>query len=489
MDLDLTSITKAVRPQAVETLKELIRINSEGGDPVTAGTGERFPYGQGVQDSFAYMLSKAEELGFRTEDVDHVGGHVEFGEGDEILGILGHLDVVPAAGEWAYGPYDADEIDGYIYGRGTTDDKGPVVAVLYAMKALRDAGYEPDRRVRLILGLDEETGKGGMRRYLEEAGAPDFGFTPDGDFPVINGEKGRLEFELARKFAGGLPAAQNAGEFALRHLSGGMAPNIVPDRARAVILHKDSKAYDEVRSLLAQYREDTGYRLRCKRVGKSLEIVAEGTACHGARPENGVNAIAVLMGFLGRLQFAGDDLQDFIEFYNEHVAFDPFGEKLGIGFCDEPSGKLSVNNGIIFYDRNSIRIRMDVRFPVTSSAEQVYEAMQPLLDSQGIGVMRLKQDNPLFIPEEMPMIQTLLEVYRDHSGDTEAGPLVIGGGTYAKSTPNVVAFGALFPGDEDRMHQPNERIAIERFYQLIDIYADAIYRLTQKDFHYEEHES
>ena len=475
--MDLAKAIEANRDQAVRTLKELIQIKSDAGDPVTSGDGDVYPFGQGVQDAFAYMLSKAEEYGFATENIDNYGGHIDFGEGRETIGILGHLDVVPAGEGWAFEPYAAEEADGYLYGRGTTDDKGPLLAAFYAMKALKDAGYEPARRIRLILGLDEEKSWKGMHYYLEHVPAPDFGFTPDGEFPVVNGEKGMLEFEIARKLAKG-----PAKGLALTRLSGGEATNVVAEHARAVVKSETKATYDSIREEAAAYREATGRKIRIKGVGKSLEITTEGKNAHAAQPDEGLNAIAILFDFLGRLNFANEDVNEFIDFYNRYIGFNVHGEKLEVDFSDEESGRLSMNNGLVRYDRDSVSVSIDIRYPVTFTEEQIFDTIMPVLDQYGLGVVKNRSEKPLYFSADSNLIRTLMDVYREKTGDTENGPIVMGGGTYAKAAPGIVAFGGLFPGDEDRMHQKNERITLDRYFQMIEIYAETIYRLSQEDF-------
>ena len=210
----------------------------------------------------------------------------------------------------------SDLTDGYIIGRGTTDDKGPLVAAFYAMKALKDAGYEPHRKIRLILGLDEETGWKGIEYYFDKVEAPTFGITPDADFPVINGEKGIMFFELARKLSKG-----SSKGLQLSRLSGGEAPNMVPGSARAVIRSDVKNAYEKIKEKIAAFREAEGYTVKTKGVGKSLEITCEGVACHGAVPEKGLNAISILMKLLGELNFANEEVNEFIDFYNKHIGF------------------------------------------------------------------------------------------------------------------------------------------------------------------------
>ena len=466
----------------IKTLQGLVSVRSVVEDPVTTRQGEFFPFGRGVQDAFAYTLKTAGSLGFTTRNTDNYGGHIEFGEGEEILGILCHLDVVKEGDGWTHPPYDAVIEDGYIYGRGTQDDKGPAVAVLFAMKALKDAGYRPKKRVRLILGLDEENFRWeGLKYYSVREKMPDFGFTPDAVFPAINGEKGLVNFELARKLE-----KKRSAALELRSLSGGLAANIVPEKARALLKAENVQLYDAIRQTAEEFRQRTGCRLNVRSLGKSLEITAEGRSAHAAAPESGCNAISVMMSFLGELHFSDESLNDFLDFYNRYIGSDFYGEKLGCGFADDCSGRLTLNVGKIDYDRGSVTLTVNVRYPVTFTEEQVYEAILPVIDRYDMGLIKGIGHRPVFMPADSPMIQTLREVYQEHTGDRESLPRVSGVGTYARAADNLVAFGALFPGDEDRMHQKEERLSLERFMQMTAIYADAIYRLSQSDFHIKE---
>ena len=326
MELDKTIINECIEKnmdEAVQTLKSLISINSVGGDPVTVripgisnqgqapfgGTSEQgqapfggaapaesktevYPFGQGVQDVFECALAKGSELGFDTCDVDHYGGHIEWKSkepADETLGVLAHLDTVPEGEGWEHGPFSGDIADGCIWGRGSIDDKGPLVAVLYAMKSLKDAGYVPAKNIRLILGLDEETNWDGMEYYFDHMPRPDFGFTPDADFPVLNGEKGIMSFKIAAKLK-----RDTVKGLELRKMSGGTAVNMVPAQARAVVHDQDAAVYDRIRKMAESYEMTTGHALGLHKMGKSLEITANGKSAHGSLPEQGVNAVSHL---------------------------------------------------------------------------------------------------------------------------------------------------------------------------------------------------
>lgn len=478
--------------EAIQTLKSLISINSVGKRPVTSKDGEVYPFGQGVQDAFQRMLSIGEECGFDVCDVDHYGGHIEWkgekvsdgGEtvpADKTLGILAHLDTVPEGDGWEHGPFSGDIADGELWGRGSYDDKGPLVASFYAMKSLKDAGYVPAKNVKLILGLDEETNWNGMTYYFDRMPRPDFGFTPDADFPVLNGEKGIMSFKIAAK----LKRSAVKG-LVLRKLSGGTAVNMVPALARAVVNDPDPKMYGRIREMAEQYEMTTGFRLGIHNMGKSLEISAKGKAAHGSMPEQGVNAISILIGFLGQLNFVSEDLCNFFDFYNACIGMTTDGSRIGAAMSDEQSGPLSMNPGLLEYDGQAVSVTCDIRYPVSRAAEDVYESIMPKVDEYGLGVLKLGNWEPLWHDPDGPLIRTFLDCYREETGDMENGPMVIGGGTYARTCDNVVAFGAMFPGDPQREHQPNERMPLDRFGQIMRIYADAVYRLTQPDFSLED---
>lgn len=460
----------------LDALRRIVSVKSVVEPEVTVD-GELLPFGKGVHACFTETLKLAEELGFQVYNADNYGGHIELGEGEEVLGVLGHLDVVPEGTGWSFDPYSAAVSDGYIYGRGTQDDKGPVIAALFALKALKDAGYEPDRRIRIILGLDEETAWKGMYYYLDQAGAPDLGFTPDADFPAINGEKGIMTFTLVKKFT-----EKKVRGLSLRSMEGGNAANMVAEKARAVLLSDDAAVYDGIRETAEKYCEEKGRKISLRRMGKSLEVTARGISAHGAVPEDGLNAVSVMMEFLGGLNFADEEINDYIAFYNDFIGFDLNGERFGCQFSDRQSGKLTLNVGVMSFDRRSANLTINVRYPVSCTADQVYEGFKGIVEGYDMGIIKEKEQAPIYMDPDCPMIRTLREVYAENTGDWESEPKVIGGGTYARCADNIVAFGALFPSDEDRMHRKDERLSVESLKNMTKIYADALYKLSGGDF-------
>jgi succinyl-diaminopimelate desuccinylase len=324
--------------------------------------------------------------------------------------------------------------------------------------------------VRLILGLDEETGWKGMAHYLARVGPPDFGFTPDADFPAIHGEKGILIFELAKKLG-----RTTAKGLELRKLGGGSAANMVADYARAVVR---GDSYEALKATVAEYRSETGRQIHAKGIGKSLEISVNGISAHGATPEKGLNAISVLMDFLPRAGLVNESALEFIDFYNRHIGFALHGETMGCALSDEPSGPLVFNVGTISGDTEAVILTVNIRYPVTMTREQVYEAMLPVIHKYDLGLVKLDHTPPIYVPADDPLVETLMSVYRKHTGDTESRPIVIGGGTYARAAKHIVAFGPGFPGEAELAHQKDEYISEENLIRLAKIYADAIRALS-----------
>ena len=481
---DYIGIVEKNMQEEIDFLQKLIQFNSEERPEEKGPNGEVYPFGKGVAETLDFTLSEGEKLGFTPKNVDYYGGHLDWETGsDRTLGILGHLDVVPAGGGWSFDAYSGAVSDGYIYGRGTMDDKGPVVAALFAMKALKEAGYEPAANIRVILGCDEETNWIGMNYYLDKVGAPDYGFTPDADFPVINGEKGIANFDIIRKL--NPPASKG---LTLRALEGGSAKNMVPEKARALLNSTEKGAYDKIKEKLDAFKathmlingiepEITG-----KLVGKSYEVSVIGKSAHGAHPELGLNAVSILMEFLGELNFANEEVNDTIDFYNKHIGYDVYGEGMNCNLYDDKSGKLTFNVGILAFDKKSITISVNVRYPVTFTDDDFYKGVIETAERYDLGVVKTKSQEPIYFDPESPMIKAFMEIYQDNTGDMENGPITIGGGTYARSMKNCVAFGGMFPGDEDLMHQKDERLSLEKLETMTKIYADAIFRITQPDF-------
>ncbi len=434
-----------------------------------------YPFGKEVQRAFEYMLNLATSMGFKTKNIDNYGGHIDWtGTEDGVMGIVGHIDVVPVGKGWSVDPFGGTVKDGWLFGRGAQDDKGPTMAGLYAMKILKDLGFVPKKTIRLILGLDEESNWDGMKYYLQKEKAPDFGIVPDADFPLVQCEKGLLEFYLVKENKN----ATTHQPVSLVSMSGGTAPNMVA--AFVEIRLSGGNGYlkgiaDELQIKAAK----KDYNVKISFDEEELIVEVTGTSAHAALPERGKNAISMAMDLLDGLQFANADANELINFYNTNIGFSLDGSNISCAMEDNLSGKLSFNVGEILFDQNEARLTLDIRYPVTKSQELVCQALEAALCGTGFSLEVFDHIQSIYQESDNPIVVTLIDIYREISGDQLTQPSIIGGATFARAIPNCMAFGALFPGDPELEHQVDERVEIAQLMRAGQIYAEAIYRLTK----------
>ena len=436
----------------LDALKALIRIPSvlENYNP----SDKDEPFGKAINKALHAMLERAENDGFETENVEAHAGHIEWGEGEEVLGILTHLDVVPAnTGEWSHPPFEPYIKDGKVYGRGSMDDKGPTIAAYFAMKFLRELGVDPAKRVRLIMGTDEETAWRGIGRYFEKETMPTAGFSPDAEFPVIHAEKGIFSFDLMGPHKEGPLKSFEAGE---RY-------NVVPDHAEAVVdldLEEAFSMYLEANVLRGRVEGNT--------------YIVEGRSAHAMSPEKGNNAAYHLATFLSKHIDA-----PFLALVSDLLAFDHLGKKLGIALYDETLKNLSMNAAVFKYGEEGARIGVNCRFPTGFSEQEAQKSIEQAVSPYGFTYAH-KTTVPLHhVPADDPLVETLMECYGEVTDDKTSKPITIGGGTYARALDKGVAFGIVMPGREDVAHQVDEHIFIDDLIQATVIYMHAIERLTK----------
>jgi succinyl-diaminopimelate desuccinylase len=449
----------------IEAVQGIIKIKSVEGEPK-----EGMPYGEGPGRALEYALKTCEELGFNTVNLDGYVGYAEYGEGEDYIAVLGHLDVVPEGDGWQYPPYGAEIHDGKLYGRGTMDDKGPIIAALFGLKGIVDAGLALSKRVRIIFGTNEESGCNEMEYYRSREKLPVAGFTPDAEYPIIYAEKGLTQFKLVKEFN-----KLSDDKIIIKHIKGGLKHNMVPDFCEAVLQVVDMEATVQK---LNNFIAEAGYDLKLSSTENLITLKSFGVTAHGSVPQFGKNAIMQLLACIGSLELPSNDSGDFIRFMNEYVGMDVYGVKFGVGLEDQVSGKLSFNVGVIDMDEDKVVVTLNLRYPVTYKLEDMMAPFEKRLIGTGIRVEGLENNNPLYFPEDHPLIKILQRVYKEQTGQ-EATLLAIGGGTYAKEMPNTVAFGPLFPGKPDLLHKANEYIEIEDLILNAKIYAHAIYELAK----------
>ena len=296
--MEINKIIEELKDDLIDSTAELIKIKSIEGEAK-----EGKPYGEGVASALEKALEISEKLGFKTVNVDGYVGYAEYGEGDDYIGVLGHLDLVPEGDGWKYPPYGAEIHDGKMYGRGTTDDKGPIMAALYGLKAIKEAKLPLSKKVRILFGTNEETGSNEISHYLAKEKPPILGFTPDAEYPIIYAEKGITRFDVVKKLE-----IKSDKQIKLKYVKGGDAPNIVPDYCEAGIECPDP---DMIIKSVEYCANKNGIDLKAKEKEGLVVVESVGVAAHGSTPEVGKNAIMQMFKFLADLPLGHcDDLLD-----------------------------------------------------------------------------------------------------------------------------------------------------------------------------------
>lgn len=464
----LDQIVASYKDELIANIQKWVSVPSVNGERA----GENAPFGAEVRRMLDMALEDAKSFGFEVRDIDGYAGDVSFGSGPETMGMLAHLDVVPAGDGWQHAPWGGEVDGGRIYGRGTTDDKGPALCALYAMRAVKEAGIPMKDGVRLILGCDEETGMSDMRHYAEKMDMPDYGFSPDAEFPVINIEKGGMNVLLSKVTGGEAGAA-----IPVYSLYAGERPNVVPAEAKAVIGLGAMRLQDLADRLCDIEAAHEDFRLSCDEIpGNRAEIVATGVNAHGAMPHLGINAAGMLLIALKELG-AGGGSREAIAMLADVLGMQSTGEKLGIACEDELSGALTCNLGIMRYDGNEISVHLDCRYPICGDEVKMLGSAVKAVAPAGMSVRLISSHAPLHVPADHKIVKGLLKVYHEVTG-LEAYTIAIGGGTYSRMMPNTVAFGVCFPGDMDVCHVADEYIDIEKMMLGVKIFAHAIVELA-----------
>ncbi|MES5864423.1 dipeptidase PepV [Bacillus cereus group sp. RP32] len=431
---------------------------------------EGAPFGEGVEKALSFMLHKGETEGFASKNLEGYAGHLEMGQGEELVGILCHVDVVPEGDGWTTPAYSADIRDGKIFARGAIDDKGPTMAAYYAMKIVKELGLPLSKRVRMILGTDEESNWKCVDHYFKNEEMPTIGFAPDADFPIINAEKGISDIQVVQS-----GSEEKKGTYELVSFESGRRLNMVPDFAEAIITGED------VNALTVAYEE---YLQTAKKIGEAIvegntvTLQIKGISAHGSTPEKGENAGLLLATFLTKVALDGKGAS-FATFATETFIGDIYGKKATIAYKDEVSGPLTVNVGRLSYTKeNGGNLGLNVRYPVTTNFEEMIAKLKEYVGTYGFEVADYSNSRPHHVDKDHVLIRTLQRVYEEQTGE-KAELLAIGGGTYARSLKAGVAFGPLFPGKEELAHQKDEYIEIEDLLKATAIYAQAIHELAK----------
>jgi succinyl-diaminopimelate desuccinylase len=453
---------KKKQDELLSELQQLIQIPSVLDEEQSSSAQ---PFGPEPLKALEWMLQKGQEAGMTFKNVDQMAGHIEMGEGDELLGILGHVDVVPAGKGWTYPPFEGHIENDRLYGRGAIDDKGPTMAAWMAMKLVKEAGIPLNKRVRLIIGTDEESGFRCVKRYFEKEEMPHIGFAPDADFPIINAEKGIATLRFT--------TTKLADNEQLHSFQAGTRTNMVPDLATAVVQVEHETLENDFDQFIKQHDLKGSVILEKDMVVLTLE----GKSAHAMEPNEGVNAGVYLADFLkGIVTTTGS--KTFIDFVATSFLHDSRGHAFALNYQDEMSGDTTLNAGILAFNPTlGGTVDVSLRYSVSYDFDKNVTKCQALLRENMISVDVVSNSKPHYIEESDELIQSLSRVYERQTGE-KATLLSIGGGTYARVLKKGVAFGMLFPGEKDVAHQVDEFVDIPNLVKAVAIYADAICELA-----------
>lgn len=467
-------LDEAERRQAAYLQKtiEFLRIPSVH-DATTTGEGR--PFGKPIADALDYILNLCEEFGFTTHNVDGYAAHAEFGTGEGIIGVLCHVDVVPAGEGWTTDAFTPEVRDGKLYARGAIDDKGPTMAVVFALNMIKELGLSLNKRVRLIFGTDEESGDWvGLRKYFADQPMPVMGFAPDANFPIITTEKGILICHLVQTS----PSQQTgrADGWTLTSFHSGQRVNMVADEAEATL--SGNGDVFAIKEKFQSYLMEQRIKGFAEEKDEHLLLRLEGLSHHGMEPHKGLNAGLALARFLHEIDL-DERGQQFISLIYTHFVDGFFGEKLSIRYKDDISGQLTVNVGTFNYTVDGeAKLGVNIRYPVTATVDTFMDKLKTAAKRHKFTIApEIIDQKPHHVNPDHKLVRTLQKVYEEQTGE-KAELLAIGGGTYGRALETGVAFGPLFPGEAETAHQKDEYIDLHNMNRAMAIYAQAIYELA-----------
>ena len=461
---EIEQYIEAHKGEMVEDIFTLCRINSERA-PYEAGK----PYGKGAAKALSAALSIAESYGFSITNYDNYVGTADMNDKEKQLDILAHLDVVPAGEGWKEtSPFDPILKEGKLYGRGTADDKGPAVAALYAMRAVKELGIPLKKNVRLILGTDEECGSSDIKHYYGLEQEAPMTFSPDADFPVTNVEKGRLEAHFTASFvpSSALPR--------LVSIETGIKANVVPGKAQAVVEGFDMTVLEEAGT---KTKQQTGVEFVFEAEEGIVKVTAVGEGAHAAFLHDGNNALTGLLTLFCALPFAPCEQIDAVRGLAALIPHrDTRGTAMGIAMEDDISGELTLAFSMLTVTEDSLNGVFDSRCPVCANEDNVLRVVKEKLAGIGLCLENDSMIPPHHVDENSHFVKTLLRVYEDYTG-LEGKCQYTGGGTYVHDIKNGVAFGATLPGTDNRMHGADEFAVLDELLLSAKIFAQVIVEL------------
>ncbi|MGL5189872.1 MAG: Sapep family Mn(2+)-dependent dipeptidase, partial [Cetobacterium sp.] len=378
------------------------------------------PFGLGLKKGLEETLKIAKDLGFKTVNLDNYIGYAEFGEGEEYIGVLGHIDVVPEGehSKWSVPPFSGEIVGKNMISRGALDNKGPIISALHSMKALKECVPTFNHRVRIIFGTNEESGDEDIKYYLSKEKAPKYAFTPDGQFPVVFSEKGIYTFSFKDSFL--------KEKTSILDIVGGTRSNVVPEEAK-VLLKKDLS--EKIIKELEKFK-DTPCKFEVLEKESYLEVICKGIPAHASSPQRGVNPITWLFRFLNRVIPEEDSLKRFVNFMDKVVGIETDGSGLNIETKNEETGDLTLSCGIVKIieeKKSSIYVKFNIRYPVTTNEKKLDTILDKIGRENNVEFVKENHNAPLYFPKEHPLVEKLQKVFKDVT-DRDDKPVALGGG-------------------------------------------------------------
>lgn len=443
------------KPELIEKITKLVSY-----DTVLKGSEEGYPFGKKTAECLEDALSMCREYGFETVNLDNYVGYGEIGSGEQLIGVLAHLDVVPTGEGWLSDPFKAEIRDGKLYGRGVSDDKGAAVCSMLALKIVKELRPDMNKRIRLILGCNEETGSRCLEYYVKKEGHVDYGFTPDGAFPGCHGEKGAMK------------AIIRLHSDYIKAIEGGVAPNVVPNKVTLSVDPKDN--LDS--TLLKEYFDQHNISYQCEEENGLWKLVVHGVAAHASTPDLGVNAVSHAICAL----YHANVKDQFIQYYMDKIETSTHGDSMDLHLSDE-YGDLTFNVGQVYLKDGMIECVIDIRFPVTEKSERILAGLKASNINGYDGTLQITSvSEPLFYPIDSPLVSLLASAYEEVTGDHENKPFTMGGGTYAHGINNTIAFGCAFPNGDNHIHDANEFVIVDELLLQVEIYVNALLKLIDQ---------
>lgn len=448
--------------EVLKSIIEIIRIKTVKADRVGDA-----PYGEELKKGLNKVLEIAQGLGFKVKNLDNYIGYAEYGEGEEYIAILGHIDVVPEGDEasWSVPPYEGCVVNNQLTARGAIDNKAPIISALYSLKAVVDTNPEFNKRVRIIFGTNEESGDEDIKYYLAREKEPKYAFTPDGRFPVIFSEKGIYTFSFRKKI--------HWQDSKIVEIKAGTRSNIVPEKCIAKVRNISKET---VETVLKKMRSLTKAEYTVNYEGDTTEIICTGVSAHASSPHKGVNALLGMYKFLNLIIGKEDAAKGFISFISGYIGESSDGEKLGIKTVNEEVGNLTISAGITNILNDELFVKFNIRYPASIDEKTLDLRLKTAGEKEGIVFFKENHNAPLYFEKTHPLVKELQEIYVNVT-ERDEEPAALGGGTYAKLMPNTVAFGPNFKEYNGKPHSFDECMDLDMLKQGMEIYARAILKL------------